>query len=54
MVTDNTWVEKCQIMVKLRSGSTTDYSTMGTDMNPDHFILCLAAALKLPDIVGQL
>ena len=27
---------------------------MGTDMNPDHFILCLAAALKSPDIVGQL
>ena len=27
---------------------------MGTDMNPDHFILCLAAALKSPNIVGQL
>ena len=27
---------------------------MGTDINPDHFILCLAAALKSPDIVGQL
>ena len=23
-------------------------------MDPDHFILCLAAALKSPDIVGQL
>ena len=34
--------------------STTDYSTMGTEMNSDHFILCLAAALKSPNIVGQL
>ena len=24
------------------------------EMDPDHFILCLAAALKSPDIVGQL
>ena len=27
---------------------------MGTEMNSDHFILCLAAALKSPNIVGQL
>ena len=41
-------------MAKLRSGSTTDHTTMGMEINPDHLILCLAAALKSPDIVGHL
>ena len=45
-----------QSMVIVRSGSTTDCITMNDQdkMDPDHFILCLCAALKSPDIKGQL
>ena len=45
-------------MVILRSGSATTDSDCtiisSGPMDPAHFILCLASALKSPDIVGQL
>ena len=43
-------------MVILRLGSTTDCITRNDQdkMEPDHFILCLAVALKSLDIVRQL
>ena len=43
-------------MVFVRSGSTTDCITVNDEdkMDPDHFISCLGAALKSPDIKGQL
>ena len=45
-----------QSIVIIRSGSTTDCITMNDQdkMDPDHFILCLAAALKSPDIKSHL
>ena len=44
-----------QSMVIVRSGSTTDCITMNDHdkIDLDHFILCLTAALKSPDIKGQ-
>ena len=44
------------IMVILRSGSTTEESVEmnDTNMSPEHFALCLAAALKSPDIIKLL
>ena len=44
------------IMVMLRSGSTTEESVdmNDTNMSPEHFAFCLAAALKSPDIIKLL
>ena len=37
-------------MVLLRSGSTTTESVDMSEISPEHFALCFATALKLPDI----